>query len=1236
MLHAAYKSRYFENQDVSVAEPSSKRMKSTEEPYGKSYDELQRLHEEIHIKKTHSGFIPLSLSDDNGEEEEKKRGRERNAEALNSFNQLPPGQIPSSTNLSHLVNKTKIKGNEYSFVTDNSKVAQNGDNNNFISEHKNKGKMELYSTSKAFIGPIYKSESNCEQRQRYIENNCPKRSNTITGRKSQKEIVQAISCDTPKIEDELSQFYKEIDQLESNEYCPDTYLQETEANLSYPRLDCSKSNQVMHVKSQEWSHKSNEEQYFYNESNCYRTGKDICDPDGHRTGMEQSEHGRDAWETEQPCNKQNFRFCNDFVPQFRDSGPQTHPFVIPYNPPHPFTAHFNFQKTNSLSLCSDSFNSSNTEFKENNMNTSECGQSNPYSNHSNIHSMHTIRNECSVPDGYIFNGFCETQANWKNSKAHNFDESNNVLQQHPQDKLYEFKKRLLILRGLPGSGKTTLSHILLGQSCNGIVFSTDDYFHQINGCWGYNVSQLGAAHEWNQNRAKEAMDLGRSPIIIDNTNTQAWEMKPYVKAALEKGYHVEFHEPDTWWKFNPEELEKRNKHGVNREKIVQMLERYEYQISMPIVMNSVLPFHKTSERPYLQRRQRELVVKRKHRLHKIKQKKKRRKNRKIKNAVITSVDIKSDGHLIPSDGDSSQSEQENSEDNEQTELVSGHPDEAKIDSENGSMKYNHLQLSELQKKEFLDSVVVNSVSLKKSLKADITEDASLSITLNENIAGQLSNCHLSNGIKSMSLAESDSKTLDHNKNSFQQSDRNDARKNIVLTDKENKNTSAENLIQGNQMLSNEEETTLPHPHGTSKSNEMNSWAFFSFDLVDEQFQTKTEKNESCLTWPEDVSKMFQQRPKKVKRPKKMLSDTITEITNHNSSKELVKENTRRRLHENNDTTNSSLSLLLMENKLYENDSEFVRESGKEASFTTDECILALPKKKEKYKRIFKLAPNFDLPRHILPKNNQKVLNNIDTVTEKEDISNEKMIRKNKQCCELQAANYNAVAEFSDFDVEVPLHNGSNQLADESVNILTKDSDIAIHECTSDSCKAPSSSEQELFSCDETIEIKENKKIYPDISTTQPDILHSVKLITECLTNTMAEPFENMEVINESEQKINSQIKDVQDSPYTKSRNLELPLSLRVVLQLVELFGSPGVPLDILLPDDYVVPLHWEISKEIYLQWKTSVEKKQENNQLKESSLLVAVAGVQGSNKDSQERKSSDINPEIPLEKPSLL
>ncbi|NXR47165.1 N42L2 protein, partial [Hippolais icterina] len=145
--------------------------------------------------------------------------------------------------------------------------------------------------------------------------------------------------------------------------------------------------------------------------------------------------------------------------------------------------------------------------------------------------------------------------------------------------------------------------VLLGQSCDGIVLSTDDYFRQQYG-YTYNAAQLGDAHEWNQKRAKQAMEQGKSPVIIDNTNTQAWEMKPYVEVALEKGYRVEFHEPDTWWKFDPEELEKRNKHGVTREKIAQMLEQYEYQISVPIVMNSVIPPHKNTQRPPLQRRHR--------------------------------------------------------------------------------------------------------------------------------------------------------------------------------------------------------------------------------------------------------------------------------------------------------------------------------------------------------------------------------------------------------------------------------------------------------------------------------------------------------------------------------------------------------------------------------------------------------------------------------------------------------
>ncbi|XP_062983046.1 NEDD4-binding protein 2-like 2 [Elgaria multicarinata webbii] len=585
MLHAECKPRYLESQDASVTEPCSKRMKSTEEPYGKSYDGLQRLHEEVHIKKTHSGFIPFSLSNDHDEVQPEKGTTE------DPFNKAFPGKKPIPSKPSGSVNK-------------------------------NEGEIELYSTSKAFIGPIFKSKANIlhDQRKKYIDSNCPKVSNATLGRSSKKGIApkQAAPCDVPKLEDELFQFYSEIYKLESSENCLDGALQQTETNSHRQPVEYNKWNQIVCVNSQERPYRmppnSGDCHSFYNESSGNRTGSEqylYNDSIGHRSGIQQCcNNERDIWEAKQLCNRQEgSRFCNNPMPQFRPGWQHTNPYMIPFRPPPPqFTTHFNFQEPNSSSLHSDIFQRSDVgSFKSThiNMSSSICEQDSEYANHFGTHITQTTRNGFNVPDGHVVNGFSETRPlNRKDIKSYQSEGLNIVSQQFPEDKLCESQKLLLILRGLPGSGKTTLSHILLGQSRDGIVFSTDDYFRQNNGCWSYNVYQLGAAHDWNQKRAKQAMDQGRSPIIIDNTNTQAWEMKPYVEAALEKGYRVEFHEPDTWWKFDPEELEKRNEHGVNREKIVQMLERYEYQMSIPIVMNSVLPFHKTSLMPPLQRRQR--------------------------------------------------------------------------------------------------------------------------------------------------------------------------------------------------------------------------------------------------------------------------------------------------------------------------------------------------------------------------------------------------------------------------------------------------------------------------------------------------------------------------------------------------------------------------------------------------------------------------------------------------------
>ncbi|NXJ30159.1 N4BP2 protein, partial [Dicrurus megarhynchus] len=155
-------------------------------------------------------------------------------------------------------------------------------------------------------------------------------------------------------------------------------------------------------------------------------------------------------------------------------------------------------------------------------------------------------------------------------------------------KMHLIGQVLVLLRGVPGSGKSYLARNLLEDNPGGIILSTDDYFYK-HGQYHYDPDCLGEAHDWNRKRAKEAFEMRISPIIIDNTNIQAWEMKPYVALAQQFKYKVMFREPDTWWKFKPKELERRNIHGVSKEKIKRMLERYERCLTVRTILDSSVP-----------------------------------------------------------------------------------------------------------------------------------------------------------------------------------------------------------------------------------------------------------------------------------------------------------------------------------------------------------------------------------------------------------------------------------------------------------------------------------------------------------------------------------------------------------------------------------------------------------------------------------------------------------------------
>ena len=147
------------------------------------------------------------------------------------------------------------------------------------------------------------------------------------------------------------------------------------------------------------------------------------------------------------------------------------------------------------------------------------------------------------------------------------------------------------MRGLPGSGKSTKARQLAGEDVD--IFSTDDFFiNPDSGKYEFNPKLLGQHHAANVRRTEEAMKNGVSPVVVDNTNTQFFEMKQYVKLAQQYGYSVDFHEPDTSWAWDVAELAKRNTHGVPDFAIQKMKDRWQKNPTVEDVLKSKAPWDK--------------------------------------------------------------------------------------------------------------------------------------------------------------------------------------------------------------------------------------------------------------------------------------------------------------------------------------------------------------------------------------------------------------------------------------------------------------------------------------------------------------------------------------------------------------------------------------------------------------------------------------------------------------------
>ena len=97
---------------------------------------------------------------------------------------------------------------------------------------------------------------------------------------------------------------------------------------------------------------------------------------------------------------------------------------------------------------------------------------------------------------------------------------------------------LILLRGLPGSGKTTLANAL-SENGKYPVCAIDDFFtDKETDEYKFEFEKNHLAYKQCEERVKANMLQHAEKIFVDNTFTLEWEIEPYFKLAKEFGYRV--------------------------------------------------------------------------------------------------------------------------------------------------------------------------------------------------------------------------------------------------------------------------------------------------------------------------------------------------------------------------------------------------------------------------------------------------------------------------------------------------------------------------------------------------------------------------------------------------------------------------------------------------------------------------------------------------------------------------
>ena len=130
-------------------------------------------------------------------------------------------------------------------------------------------------------------------------------------------------------------------------------------------------------------------------------------------------------------------------------------------------------------------------------------------------------------------------------------------------------RNLILIRGIPGSGKTTLASSLRRESMETVYHYEADMYFMRDGEYCFDRTKLRQAHAWCQESTEQALFHGYN-AIVSNTFTTRKELKPYFQMIQKYGKQpTVYHCQSNWGSI----------HGVPDDVLAAMRDRFEYDLT---------------------------------------------------------------------------------------------------------------------------------------------------------------------------------------------------------------------------------------------------------------------------------------------------------------------------------------------------------------------------------------------------------------------------------------------------------------------------------------------------------------------------------------------------------------------------------------------------------------------------------------------------------------------------------